>query len=134
MRKNYLKDIKDLGIEDLVVTEEAVNFILKVGKPVSATDFTGYIVPIDDKNMISAAVDLFGKTLVFSSDPKLRGKKKKTLNRIKKTYKTLIQKRFLEVDDTPFPDCSLAHNIPIDVKKTLFVEEPLFLPNLLDAV
>lgn len=119
----------NFSIGDLVVTENAVDFILKHGEPVSATDFTGYIVPISDKHNMKAAVDLFGRTIVFSMNPKVFKHKKKLLKAVKKTYIVLHQKGFLELDIEPFREFRKSYNIPIDLAKTKFIEEPLFLPN-----
>ena len=120
----------NFSIGDLVITENALNFILKHGDPISATDFTGYIVPVSNKNNMKAAVDLFGRTVVFSMNPKIFKHKKKLLKEIKKTYLMLFEKGFLELDLEPFREFSITHNIPIDAAKAKFIEEPLFLPNV----
>ena len=110
------------------MTDDAVEWVLRRGNPVCATDFIGYLFDIRllyrELKKIGAAVDVFGGFRVFSLDekhPDLTDKK------AIKIYKKLLKVGFLKFDDEPFSEFSISKNIPINADKVNIVEQPIFL-------
>ena len=122
--------------QNIVLTEDAVEWVRRRGNPVCATDFIGYLFDIRllyrELKKIGAAVDVFGGFRIFSLDEKYPHlKDKKAL----KIYKKLIKMGFLKFDDDePFAEYSLSRNIQIDSNKVNIVEQPIFLSTPQDVV
>ena len=107
--------------KELLLTDRAVKFLTTSATPVCASDFVGYLFRVYLKK------DIFGKVTNDGVISFYRGDKKPVSKREHdKHLKQLLNTGFLTYDVEVFPEFSNKKNLPMNPKKTLFMEEPLF--------
>ena len=116
-----------IDIENMVLTDRAVRWVTKFGKPVCASDFIGYLFDLGNVKSkfrgIGASVDVFGEIHIFSLN-----KKKPFMSdrKCRSVYKQLLKLDFITIDDCPFDEFK-GKPINIDYDKAVFVEAPVFM-------
>ena len=118
----------DIETNKVVLTEDAIDWVVRRGRPVCATDFIGYLFELKylykSMRKLGGALDVFGGFMLYSLDeknPSLTDKK------AIKIYKKLIKLGFLKVqEESPFEEFE-SFNVPMDSEKTIFAEQPMFL-------
>lgn len=117
-------------IKNVVLTDDAIQWVIDRGRPICATDFIGYLFELKylykSMKKLGGALDVFGGFMLYSmNEKKPTIKDKKAI----KIYKRLIKDGFLKFDDKedqPFPEFCSCTEIYISSDRATFIEQPLF--------
>lgn len=119
---------KEQKIIKTVLSEQAVDYIVKCGQPIASHEFIGYIFPAT--NEMNGVCDLNGQWGFYSCICDKEGNQRPLKEKkVTKYIKYLLKIGFLKYYDessSPFPEFEYYKNIPIDVNKLEYFDGKLF--------
>lgn len=112
---------------DLVLSENAIKYTVEQGRPLIALDFVGYMGFLDPTfDKVMYLVDIHGNFELVSCD---KTRPRLPLRLKKKWMRWCIKNCFLEYIIEPFPEFSIAYNLPFNK------EDAVVLPvNLIQSI